>query len=179
MGGAGQVRPVLLLPGIQLGLGQRRRRGVVQPGMPLRRHGRRLLAPGEQDPAAWPVINWLAGTALEINIAETVGADLAPAQGRGEAKQKGHGAGRAPRGWPRSAAQLHSVCCGAKSGAEGPCAMGPPTASCDSGGMDSPNLASPVATGVLASALWHASLERCGMGFRCVGGARAPTPMPP
>src|SRR3954468_7914925 len=61
MGGAGQVRPVLLLPGIQLGLGQRRRRGVVQPGMPLRRHGRRLLAPGEQDPAAWPVINWLAG----------------------------------------------------------------------------------------------------------------------
>src|SRR5690349_24636143 len=88
MGGTGQVRPVFQLPRIELGLGQRRWRRVVQPGMPLRRHGCRLLAPGEQNPAAGPVIDRLAGAAIEIDIAETVGANLAPGRGRGAAKPK-------------------------------------------------------------------------------------------
>ena len=45
-----------------------------------------------------PVVDRLVGLALEVDVAETVGADLAPAEGGGEAKQEGHGAGNAPRG---------------------------------------------------------------------------------
>src|SRR5688500_6106575 len=77
MGGAGQVRLLLALPEVALGLGQRRGHGVVQLGMPFGRHHGRVRAPDEDRPAAGPVVDRLLRPALVVDIAEAVGPYLA------------------------------------------------------------------------------------------------------
>src|SRR3954451_6453817 len=95
---AGQVGQVVLLPEVALLLRQRLGHRVVQPGVPFRRHGGRLLGAGEDHPAAGAVVDRLRLSALEIEIAEAVTADLAAGERGGEAQQGGHEAGNAPRG---------------------------------------------------------------------------------